>query len=94
MTKAEIMKELSDKTGVTKKDAEAVVGALVNLITETVAAGDKITIVGMGTFESVDVKERVGTIMMGDRKGEQYVTPAHKSVKFKAAKALKEAVNR
>jgi DNA-binding protein HU-beta len=94
MNKNELMKEIAERTGVSKKDAEAVVHAFTDVVTEVMAAGDKITLVGFGTFESVEVGERTGTIQLGDRKGETYVVPQHKSPRFKASKTLKDTVNK
>lgn len=92
MNKTEMIKEIAERTGVSKKDAEAVVHAFTDVVTEVMAAGDKITLVGFGTFESVEVAEKTGTIMLGDRKGETYVVPQHKSPRFKASKNLKNSL--
>ena len=76
----------------TKKDATAIVDALVEVVVDTVAAGDDVKISGLGTFACVEVPERRGTIQLGDKKGEEYVSPAHNAPKFKAAKAFKDIV--
>lgn len=91
MTKADFVAKVAEKANITKTDAERAVNAVVENITEIVAAGDKITLNGLGTFDTIDVKERTGIIRMGARTGETYVTPAHKAPRFKAAKALKDA---
>lgn len=93
MNKTELIAAIAEKAGVTKKDAEAVVSAFTDTVTEVMAAGDKITLVGFGTFEAVDVAEKTGVIRMGARKGETYTTPAHKAPKFKASSTLKNSVN-
>ena len=93
MNKNDLMKAVAAKAGVTKKDAENVVDAMTAVIADALAAGDKVALPGIGTFETVDVAERTGTIRMGTRKGETYVTPAHRAPKLKIAKALKDAVH-
>lgn len=90
MTKAELVAAMSEKACVSKKDAEAVLKAFTEVVTEDLKNGGKVQLAGFGTFETAQVAERTGTIMMGDRKGEKYVTPAHTAPKFKAAKALKD----
>ena len=89
MTKAELMDAVAGKAGVSKKDAEAVVNAFTGVVTEAMAAGDKITLVGFGTFEAVEKPERTA---LNVRTKERIVVPAHKAPKFKAGKALKDAV--
>lgn len=87
-----MIKAIADKTEVKKKDVEAVVNALPEVITAALIAGDKVALNGLGTFETVEVAEKTGIIQMGNRKGETYVTPAHKAPRFKVAKNLKDAV--
>lgn len=94
MNKGDLIKEVAERTGVSKKDTESTINVLTDVLSEIMASGDKITLVGFGTFEAVEVAERVGTIQMGDRKGETYTTPAHKAPKFKASKTLKAIVNK
>lgn len=93
MKKTDFITKVTDKIeGMTKKDAALVIDTIGEVITEALVAGDDITIPGVGKFSVKETPERTGTIMMGDRKGEVYVTPAHNSPKFKAATALKNAV--
>ena len=98
MTKAELITRLSEKmtevteTKVTKKVAGEALDAVVAVVTEALVEGETVKIPDLGTFSVVDVAERRGTIQMGDRKGEEYVTPAHKAPKMKIANALKTAV--
>jgi DNA-binding protein HU-beta len=94
MNKTELIAAVAKKADMTKTQAEAAVNATLNSIVDAMAAGEKVALVGFGTFEVADVKERTGTIQMGDRKGETYVTPAHKAPKFKAGAAMKNAVNK
>ncbi len=89
MTKAELIDAVAGKAGVSKKDAEAVVNAFTGVVTDAMAAGDKITLVGFGTFEAVEKPERTA---LNVRTKERIVVPAHKAPKFKAGKALKDAV--
>lgn len=89
MTKAELINVVAQKTELSKKDSEKAVSAVVDAITEALASGDKVSLVGFGTFE---VKER------GERKGinprtkEEITIAATKAPVFKAGKALKDAV--
>ena len=75
-----------------KKAAEETLSAVVAVVTEALVAGNTVKIPDLGTFSVVEVAERTGTIQLGDRKGETYVTPAHRAPKCKIANALKEAV--
>lgn len=92
MTKTELIAKVATSQGYTKKDTGAVVDAVLATIVETVAAGEEVNLTGFGKFTSVDVAEKTGTIMMGERKGETYTTPAHKAPKFKFSSTFKNAV--
>lgn len=92
MTKPELIEELSAKTGLQKKDAEAFLKAFTETVAKELSEKNQVTLVGFGTFSAVEVAERTGTIHLGDRKGETYTTPSHWKPSFKAGKALKEAV--
>jgi DNA-binding protein HU-beta len=92
MTKNEMITAIAENTGITKKDVSAVLDTMTAVVTDALVAGDKVTLPGLCSFETVEVKEKTGTIMMGSRKGETYTTPAHKAPKLKAAKSLKDAV--
>lgn len=92
MNKKMIIDAVSEKLGCTKKDAGEIVTTLFNVVADALVDGKDVAVPGFGSFKIVDVAERTGTIQMGERKGETYVTPAHKAVKFKPASALKEAV--
>ena len=91
MNKAELTAAIVKKTGFTKKDAEKAIVALTEVITETLAAGDKVQIVGFGGFE---VRERPGRVARNPRTGEQIEIEASKAPVFKAGKALKDSVNK
>ena len=91
MNKAELTAAIVKKTGFTKKDAEKAIVALTEVVTETLAAGEKVQIVGFGNFE---VRERPGRVARNPRTGEQIEIEASKSPVFKAGKALKDSVNK
>ena len=84
MTKAELVTMVAEKADLTKKDAEKAISALVESISETLAKGEKIQLVGFGTFE---VRERVNP-----RTGDKIKIAASKVPAFKAGSALKDAV--
>ena len=90
MNKAELTAAIVKKTGFTKKDAEKAIVALTEVITETLAAGEKVQIVGFGGFE---VRERPAHKGHNPMTGEEIEIAASKSPAFKAGKALKEALN-
>lgn len=91
MNKAELITVMAEKSGFTKKDAEKALRAFIESVDETLANGEKVQLVGFGTFE---VKQR------GERKGrnpktlEEITIPASKVPVFKAGKELKEKVNK
>lgn len=78
-------------TNITKADVARATDSVIDTITEALAAGDEVIIPGFGTFESVDRKERDGR---NPQTGEKIKIAAKKSVKFKAGKSLKDAVNK
>ena len=90
MTKAELVTMVAEKADLTKKDAEKAISALVESISETLAKGEKIQLVGFGTFE---VAERAARTGKNPQTGETITVPAKKAPAFKAGKALKDAVN-
>ena len=89
MNKAELTAAIVKKTGFTKKDAEKAIVALTEVITETLAAGEKVQIVGFGAFE---VKERPARKARNPKTGEEIQIGARRSPMFKPGKTLKEAV--
>ncbi len=90
MNKADLIGALTEKTGLTKKDADKVLNAFVETITEELKKGEKISLVGFGTFE---VRERAERMGRNPKTMEELVIPASKAPAFKAGKALKDAVN-
>lgn len=89
MNKAELIASVAEKSGLSKKDSEMAVNAVFECIIESLKAGDKVSLVGFGTF---DVKERAERMCKNPRTGESVLSPATRVAGFKAGKALKEAV--
>lgn len=89
MTKVELVNAVAEKAGLSKKDSEKAVAAVFASITETLQAGDKLSLVGFGTFEVKERKERTG---INPRTKEAIQIAASKSPVFKAGKALKDSV--
>lgn len=90
MNKTDLISIVAEKTEMTKKDAEKAVTALFDTIIEQVAEGVEIRIVGFGTFERRERKERTG---VDPRNKEKITIPASKVPAFKAGKAFKDAVD-
>lgn len=91
MNKAEFVEALSQKTNTTKKYAEENLNALLEIITEELQKGEKIQLIGFGSFEVVKKAARKG---LNPRTKEEIKIPASKAPKFKAGKALKDLVNK
>ena len=91
MKKTELITAIAEKSGLTKKDAEAALTATLDTIVETVAAGDKIQITGFGTFEQRQRNARMGC---DPRTGNKIEIPASKVPAFKAGKEFKNTVNK
>ena len=89
MNKAELISSVAEKSGLSKKDSELAVNAVFECITESLKAGDKVSLVGFGIF---DVKERAERMCKNPRTGESVVSPAVRVPMFKPGKGLKEAV--
>ena len=89
MNKTELIAAVADKAGLSKKDAEKAVKAFTDTVTEALANGDKVQLVGFGTFETV---ERSARESRNPRTGEPMKVAATKAPKFKVGNALKEAV--
>ena len=90
MNKTELIAALGNNAGLTKKEAEKVLNAFVDVVTETLAKEEKIQIVGFGSFE---VKTRPARVARNPRTGEEIKIEASKAPIFKAGKALKDSVN-
>ena len=90
MNKNQLLKEISNITSINQKQVGSVLAALESVAKEAIVAGDEITVPGICKVRSKVVKERSGKIMMGDRKGETYVTPEHKEGSVKIVSSLKK----
>ena len=90
MSKTELVAAIAEKTGLTKKDSEAAVNAFVETVTEQLKNGEKVQLIGFGTFEVSERTERVGR---NPQTGAEMTIAASKVPKFKAGKALKELLN-
>lgn len=89
MNKAELIGGVAEKAGVSKKDAEKVVNALFSTVTDALKSGQKVQVIGFGTFYTRMLKERQG---YNPVKGEAARLPAVKIPAFKAGKTLKEGI--
>lgn len=90
MNKTTLVEEIAAKSELKKKDAEKALNAFIEVVGETLKAGDKISIPGFGTFEVAARSEREGR---NPATGETMKIAASKAPKFKAGKNLKEIVN-
>ena len=90
MNKKELIAKLAEVMGTTKKDAEAALDAVTTVITNALVEGNDVKITGFGNFS---VTERAARIGRNPLTGAEVQIQASKSPKFKAAKALKDAVN-
>ena len=89
MNKTELIAAVAEKTAMSKKDSEKAVSALFEAVTEALAKGEKVQLVGFGTFE---VKERAAHMGRNPRTKEPMEIPASRVAGFKVGKALKDAV--
>ena len=90
MNKAELVAAIAAKTGDTKKGAEEAVNAFVDVVTKALVKGDKVQLVGFGSFE---VRKRAARKGRNPQTKEEIRIPASKAPVFKAGKALKTVVN-
>ena len=89
MNKVELVAAVAEKAELSKKDAEKAVSAVLSAVVDALAAGDKVSLIGFGTFEVRERGERTGR---NPRTKETIVIPASKQPAFKAGAALKNAV--
>ena len=89
MNKTELIAAVAAETGLTKKDSELAVNAFVNQVTEALKKGDKVSIVGFGSFE---VKHRNARVGRNPKTKETITIPASKAPAFKAGKQFKESI--
>ncbi|MEY8517008.1 HU family DNA-binding protein [Lachnospiraceae bacterium 29-84] len=90
MNKAELVAAMSEKTQLSKKDVEGALKAFTDVVAEELKKGEKIQLVGFGTFE---VSERAARKGMNPKTKTPIEIPASKAPKFKAGKALKDMIN-
>lgn len=90
MKRAELVALMAEKANISKKDAEAALTAFTDITGEELKKGEKIQLVGFGTF---DVSERAERTGRNPQSGEEMIIPASKTPRFKAGKALKDLIN-
>lgn len=91
MNKAELIASMAEKCELTKKDTEKALKAFMDTVQESLSKGDKVQLVGFGTFE---VKQRAARVGRNPRTKEAIDIPASKAPVFKAGKDLKDSVNK
>ena len=91
MNKTQVIEAVAAKTGMKKKEAEASVNAFLTTIEEALAQGEKVQLVGFGTFET---KERASRMGRNPATGEALEIAASKHPAFTAGKALKDTINK
>lgn len=89
MTKADLITKMADEAGITKAAAEKALNSFVAAVADSLAKGDKVTLVGFGTFSVAERAQREGR---NPRTGETITIAASKTIKFKAGSKLKEAL--
>lgn len=90
MTKADLVNSIAEKAGLNKAEAEKALKAFTDAVTDAMKAGEKVSLVGFGTFSVGDRAARQG---QNPQTGAKINIPAAKVPKFKAGKALKDAIN-
>ena len=91
MNKTELVESMAQKTEGTKKATEESLNAMIDVITDALKKGDKVQLIGFGSFEVVKRAARKG---LNPQTGEELKIPASKAPKFKPGKALKDSVNK
>lgn len=89
MNKTELIATIAEKTEMTKVQSEKALTAFMDIVKEELVKGEKVSLVGFGTFEVTERAERQGR---NPSTGESMVIPVSKSPKFKAGKVLKDAI--
>ena len=90
MNKTELVAAIAEQTQLSRKDAEAALKAFIDVVSEELKKGEKVQLVGFGTFEVAERGEREGR---NPKTGETMMISASRTPKFKAGKALKDMVN-
>ena len=91
MNKAELITTIAERTGDSKKATDEMLNAFIEAITESLAKGDKVQLIGFGSFE---VKNRAARKGLNPQTKQEIKIPASKAPVFKAGKALKDKVNK
>ncbi len=91
MNKSELVDAMAKKSGLSRKDTEAALGAFTETVANALKKGDKVQLIGFGTFE---VTRRAAREGKNPQTGAKIKIPASKAPKFKAGKALKDTVNK
>lgn len=91
MNKSDLVASMAEKSDLSKKDAEKALNAFMESVEESLAKGDKVTLVGFGSFE---VRERAARKGRNPQTKEEITIPATKAPIFKVGKALKDQVNK
>ena len=89
MNKTDLVNEVATKAGMTKKDAERVINAFFAVVQDALKGGDKVQLIGFGTFETRDRKARKGR---NPQTGEEIMIPARSVPVFRAGKSFKDSV--
>ncbi len=89
MNKADLVGQVANQTGLTKKVSKEAVNAIISAMTDSLAREERVTLIGFGTFQVVNRKARKGR---NPQTGEELQIPAKKVPKFKGGKSLREAV--
>ncbi len=90
MNKQELLSAMAEKSGLTKKDSEAALAAFIETVPDTLKKGEKVQLIGFGSFE---VRDRAARTGKNPLTGEEMNIPAAKVPAFKAGRALKDLVN-
>ena len=90
MTKSELIDAIAEKAGLSKADASKALSATLESVTDALKAGEKVALIGFGTFS---VSQRAARTGKNPQTGEAIAIPASKAAKFKAGQKLKDAVN-
>jgi len=89
MNKAELVQEVANQTGLTKKTSREAVDAIISAITDSLGREERVTLVGFGTFQVMERKARTG---VNPQTRQAITIPAKKVPKFRPGKGLREAV--
>ncbi len=90
MNKTELISSIAEKSGLSKKDSEKALTAVIDSVVEALKGGDKVQLIGFGSFE---VKERAARSGRNPKTNEEIEIPASKVPQFKAGKAFKDAIS-